>query len=79
MAWSAEDLSEAETHVKQAHELVVRQKAIIEELDRDGHSTVGAENLLRSMQWTLRLFERDRDTIERALDSVCHTSAANQG
>jgi TolB-like protein len=67
MAWSAADLSEAEEHVRRARELVVRQKAIVEDLDRDGHSTVGAENLLRSMQWTLRLFERDRDTIRRAL------------
>jgi hypothetical protein len=69
MSWSPADLALAEEHVSGAIRIVARQKELIEKLRRDGHATDRAESLLRTMEHTLTLFERDRDMIKRALES----------
>lgn len=44
----------ARRHVREAEAHIARQKEIIEELRRDGHSTLEAELLLKVFQDTLR-------------------------
>lgn len=51
----------AERHIRQAEEHIRGQKEIIEQLRRDGHPTLGAEELLRTFEETLQTHRSDLD------------------
>jgi hypothetical protein len=67
MPWTKADLRRAETHLKRAWEMVARQEKIVHELGLNGHSTKDAEELLRLMRESLKVFRRHRNTIEREM------------
>ena len=46
---------------------VQRQREILAELGRDGHSTEQAEQLLRTFEESLRLHIRERDRLQQEL------------
>ena len=60
-------LKEAEEHVQGGDELLRRQRALIDELDRDGHDTSTAREVLRTLERSQSMHIADRD---RILDEV---------
>ncbi|SCB54784.1 hypothetical protein GA0061098_103052 [Bradyrhizobium shewense] len=53
----------AERHVALGEKHVLKQEALIAELDRDGHNTADALKLLAIMRATQRLHRQDRDRL----------------
>ncbi len=49
----------ATRHVSAGRGIVENQKALLAELRRDGHSTIMAEDLLKTYEASLAAFERD--------------------
>ena len=58
------DLDRATEHVTGGRRRVDRQRELIAEMNRDGHDTTEAEDLLGQMLAILRHMERHRDEIE---------------
>lgn len=50
----AEELAMAERHVREGEAIVSRQRRIVDELRRDGHSTATAEQLLAIFESSLK-------------------------
>ena len=61
----AKRLAEADRHIAQSEGHVAHQERIVADLRADGHSTVQAEALLRTMQETLQRLRELRALIER--------------
>ena len=64
-----EHLAMAKRHVAEGEIHLSRQRALIAELDRDGHDTADARAILATMLETQRLHVEDRDRILKELSS----------
>jgi hypothetical protein len=53
----------AQRHVAQAKSTIARQHEIIDELERDGHDTVMAKNLLATYEHTLKIAQLHVDRL----------------
>ena len=60
-------LAQANEHVEMGERHVGRQRELVAELDRDGHSTTEAKKLLKQFEQMLAMHKSDRDRIERDL------------
>ncbi|WFU50260.1 hypothetical protein [Sinorhizobium terangae] len=58
-------LAEAERHIARAEEHVAHQEEIVAELDRDGHDTQQARNLLGTFKTMLASHISARDLLAR--------------
>jgi hypothetical protein len=54
-------------HVAQGEHNIARQKAIILELERDGHDTVRAHEILATFEAIQKMHVADRDRLQREL------------
>jgi hypothetical protein len=63
-------LAVGERHVAQGERHIARQKQIIAELDRDGHDTTRAIELLATFQATQALHIADRDRLRNELATI---------
>jgi hypothetical protein len=61
-------LAQAERHVAEGEQLLLRQEELIAELDRDGHDTEEARVILDTLRETQALHLQDRDRIIRELE-----------
>ena len=55
--WLSSDLERAQHHVAEGLEHIARQRRLISELERDGHDTRLARELLTSLEETQALYE----------------------
>ena len=62
-----QELAAAERHVALCEKNVANQRAVIAELERDGHDTTGAHEVLRGQEEMRRLYAKDRDRVLREL------------
>jgi hypothetical protein len=62
-----EHLAEAQQHVAQGQERIQKQRAIIADLERDGHDTGQASALLKTLLNIQALHEQRRDRALREL------------
>jgi hypothetical protein len=60
-------LQEAERHVAEGREHIEKQRRIIAELERDGHDTSTARELLETLEQSHRIHEEYRDLIKAEL------------
>jgi hypothetical protein len=60
-----EHLEMAHRHVSDGERHVARQRALIAELDRDGHDSWRARLLLQQFEDMLRLHVQERDRLEK--------------
>lgn len=60
-------LAQAEAHVARGERTIARQRQIIAELERDGHDTTAARELLVQFLGILELHVADRDRLRRDL------------
>jgi hypothetical protein len=60
-------LESAEGHIRDELGHIGRQKALIERMRAEGHSTKMAEKVLRTMEHSLYAFEMHRDLILKEL------------
>jgi hypothetical protein len=60
-------LAAAERHVALCEKNVANQRAVIAELERDGHDTTGAREVLSGQEETRRLYAKDRDRVLKEL------------
>ena len=63
----AQHLALAERHVAQGRGHIDRQRQRIVELDRDGHDSAQARNILANFERTQALHVADRDRLQEAL------------
>ena len=56
-------LKEAEQHVQNGEELLKRQRVLVDELDRDGHDTSTAREVLRTLEQSQSMHIADRDRV----------------
>jgi hypothetical protein len=63
-------LAQAEQHIAEAEGRIARQRAIIEELRRNGHEIDLAESTLLVLETSLRAFEHHRDLILQRLENL---------
>ncbi len=68
-------LTIAQRHVDGGQGHIGRQESLIAELDRDGHDTGEAKNVLRTLRDTQRLHEQD---VERLLVELAKLSAGSK-
>jgi hypothetical protein len=64
------DLSRAEAHVANGQERIARQHEIIAELEREGHDTVPARELLATFEKTQAMHVANRDRIASKLATL---------
>jgi hypothetical protein len=60
----AEKLAEADRHIAHAESLIARQRNVLAELERDGHDTDTARDLLEAMIQGLEQMQAHRRIIE---------------
>ena len=65
-------LAQAERHVAQGDGHILRQRALIDRLHRDGHETSVAEDLLRRFEEIQRMHIADRDRLRRELEALTY-------
>jgi hypothetical protein len=65
-----EHLRQAEEHIALGEQHIARQREILAELQRDGHDTAQAEELLATFEETQRMHIADRDRIQDELQSL---------
>lgn len=63
-------LAQAEAHVALADRNVARQRKLVAELERDGHSTTEAKRLLALFEEILVTYIADRDRLRRELEAT---------
>lgn len=63
-----EHLAQAERHVDEGERHLAQQRAHVDELERDGHDSSVARELLRTMERTQVLHLSDRERMRRELD-----------
>jgi hypothetical protein len=64
------DLTQAEAHVAKGHERIALQHEIIAELEREGHDTVPARELLATFEKTQAMHVANRDRIASKLAAL---------
>lgn len=55
--------AEADRHVSELKERLSRQRAVVERARQSGHRTGAAESILRTLETSLRTFERHRERV----------------
>jgi hypothetical protein len=60
-------LERAERHVAEGHEHVRRQRILIDELERDGHDSTQARELLARFEDALALHLKDLERLRKAV------------
>ena len=60
-------LDEAERHVERGRQLLRKQCEIIDQMERDGHDSSGAKELLHSLEHAQMMHIADRDRIREEL------------
>ncbi len=63
-------LTQAEKHVASGEQHVRRQRELVAELERDGHDTAVAKQLLAEFERLWEMHIADRDRIQRELDAA---------
>jgi hypothetical protein len=63
-------LATAERHVADGERYLARQEEIIAELDRDGHDTRDARQILATMRATQTLHRQDVERLLKQLDQL---------
>jgi hypothetical protein len=63
-------LEQARRHVAEGKEHLARQRKIIAELERDGHDTKMARELLTQFEETFAIHVEDQERIERELSTA---------
>jgi hypothetical protein len=66
--WVKQHLELADRHVSEGIRHAMRQRALVERLERGGHDIREANSLLRRFEDTLELHVRDRDRLRNELD-----------
>lgn len=61
------EFAAAVRHVAQCDRNIRNQLAVIGELERDGHDTAGAREVLRGFDEVRRLYAKDRDRLRKEL------------
>jgi hypothetical protein len=61
-------LAEAERHVAEAEQHIIRQRQVIDDLDRHGHDTESARYLLRQFEELHAVHVADRDRLRSELE-----------
>ncbi len=64
------DLAQADAHIAKGHERIALQHEIIAELDREGHDTVPARELLAAFENTEAMHVANRDRIAGKLATL---------
>jgi hypothetical protein len=64
------DLRRAEAHVANGHARIAQQREIIAELDREGHDTAPAKDMLASFERTQAMHIAHRDRIAGKLAAL---------
>jgi hypothetical protein len=64
------NLTQAEAHIAKGHERIALQHEIIAELDREGHDTVPARELLATFEKTQAMHVANRDRISGKLATL---------
>jgi hypothetical protein len=67
---TADHLAQAERHVAEGERHVARQRELIAELERDGHDTVQARELLVQFEGLQVMHVADRDRLRREFASL---------
>ncbi|HTP83793.1 MAG TPA: hypothetical protein VMQ11_12665 [Alphaproteobacteria bacterium] len=62
-----EHLAKANKHVEAGERRVLRQRELVAELERDGHDTAAARQLLVQFEKLQEMHKADRDRLERDL------------
>jgi hypothetical protein len=65
-----EHLEQARRHVAEGEEHVARQQQIVDELERDGHDTTQAREVLKVFEETLATHVADQERLEQELASA---------
>jgi hypothetical protein len=55
--------AEADRRVSELKERLTRQRAVVERARRSGHAMGAAESILRTLETSLRTFERHRERV----------------
>jgi hypothetical protein len=63
-----DELAAAQRHVAQCEKNIANERAIIAELERDGHDATGAREVLRECEEVRGLYARDRERVLKELD-----------
>ena len=61
--------AQADRHVSELKERISRQRAVIERARQRGHPTEAAESLLRTLESSLRTFEKHRQLVFERLEA----------
>ena len=69
LAILSERLAQAERHVAEGVQHIVRQRTIVADLERNGHDTTLARELLAQFQSTQALHIADRDQLKKELEA----------
>jgi hypothetical protein len=64
-----QELAQADRHLREGRERIARQAEVARQLDRDGHDTTDAEDLLRVLNEALAAMETHREHVLR--ESSC--------
>jgi hypothetical protein len=63
-----DELGAAQRHVAQCEKNIANERAIIAELERDGHDATAAREVLRECEKVRGLYARDRERVLKELD-----------
>ena len=61
--------TQADRHVSELKERITRQRAVLVRAQQKGHATEAAESLLRTLEESLRVFEKHRQVIYDRLEA----------
>ena len=61
--------TQADRHVSELKERITRQRAVLVRAQQKGHATEAAESLLRTLEESLRVFEKHRQVIFDRLEA----------
>ena len=61
--------AQADRHVSVLKERIIRQRAVLVRAQQKGHATEAAESLLRTLEESLRVFEKHRKVIFDRLEA----------
>jgi hypothetical protein len=80
-SWLARRAANAATVAAEGEEHIRRQRAMIEQLQRDGRDTTRARRLLETMLATRSIYEQNRDRLESQMKAasvgVCDAPGSN--
>jgi hypothetical protein len=69
MSDERDHFAQADRHVSELKERITRQRAVLVRAQQKGHATEAAESLLRTLEESLRVFEKHRQVIFDRLEA----------